>query len=124
MVKSPTIVLWRGWVPGCGRLVQLGHWLTPRLMWGRGRRSRVPWWRGSAFRLLHRCRGAKSPRTGAVVHPVRIQGGVLTEVNGSPQWLYVSESGRIMTTKRSPSSQGALSMRAWIAGSGFCTGPA
>ena len=32
-----------------------------------------------------------------VVHPVRIQGGVLTEVHGSPQWLYVSESGRIMT---------------------------
>ena len=31
------------------------------------------------------------------VHPVRIQGGLLTEVNGSPQWLYVSESGRIMT---------------------------
>jgi hypothetical protein len=32
-----------------------------------------------------------------VVHPVRIQGGLLTEVHGSPQWLYVSESGRIMT---------------------------
>jgi zona occludens toxin len=32
-----------------------------------------------------------------VVRPVRIQGGLLTEVHGSPQWLYVSESGRIMT---------------------------
>ncbi len=32
-----------------------------------------------------------------MVHPVRIQGGLLTEANGSPQWLYVSESGRIMT---------------------------
>jgi hypothetical protein len=28
---------------------------------------------------------------------VRIQGGVLTNVHGAPQWLYVSESGRIMT---------------------------
>ena len=32
-----------------------------------------------------------------VVHPVRIQGGLFTEVQGVPQWLYVSESGRIMT---------------------------
>ena len=32
-----------------------------------------------------------------IVHPVRIQGGLLTEVHGSPQWLYVSESGRILT---------------------------
>jgi len=32
-----------------------------------------------------------------VVQPVRIQGGLLTEVHGVPQWLYVSESGRIMT---------------------------
>jgi hypothetical protein len=32
-----------------------------------------------------------------VVQPVRIQGGLLTEVQGAPQWLYVSESGRIMT---------------------------
>jgi zona occludens toxin len=32
-----------------------------------------------------------------VVHPVRIQGGLLTEVQGAPQWLYVSESGRIIT---------------------------
>ena len=32
-----------------------------------------------------------------VIQPVRIHGGLLTEVNGSPQWLYVSESGRIMT---------------------------
>ena len=32
-----------------------------------------------------------------VIQPVRIQGGLLTEVNGSPQWLYVSKSGRIMT---------------------------
>ena len=32
-----------------------------------------------------------------VVQPVRIQGGLLTEVQGVPQWLYVSESGRIMT---------------------------
>jgi zona occludens toxin len=32
-----------------------------------------------------------------VVQPIRIQGGVLTEVHGAPQWLYVSESGRIMT---------------------------
>jgi zona occludens toxin len=31
------------------------------------------------------------------IHPVRIQGGLLTEVQGVPQWLYVSESGRIMT---------------------------
>ena len=32
-----------------------------------------------------------------VVHPVRIQGGLLTDVHGVSQWLYVSESGRIMT---------------------------
>jgi hypothetical protein len=32
-----------------------------------------------------------------IVQPVRIQGGLLTEVQGAPQWLYVSESGRIMT---------------------------
>ena len=32
-----------------------------------------------------------------VVQPVRIQGGLFTEVQGVPQWLYVSESGRIMT---------------------------
>lgn len=32
-----------------------------------------------------------------VVQPVRIHGGLLTEVHGSPQWLYVSESGRILT---------------------------
>ncbi len=32
-----------------------------------------------------------------VVQPVRIQGGLLTEVHGASQWLYVSESGRIMT---------------------------
>ena len=32
-----------------------------------------------------------------VIQPVRIHGGLLTEVHGSPQWLYVFESGRIMT---------------------------
>jgi zona occludens toxin len=32
-----------------------------------------------------------------VIQPIRIQGGLLTDVQGSPQWLYVSESGRIMT---------------------------
>ena len=37
------------------------------------------------------------PVAAPVIQPVRIQGGLLTEVNGSPQWLYVSESGRIMT---------------------------
>ena len=31
------------------------------------------------------------------IQPARIQGGLLTEVQGVPQWLYVSESGRIMT---------------------------
>ena len=32
-----------------------------------------------------------------IVWPIRIQGGLLTEVHGSPQWLYVSEFGRILT---------------------------
>ena len=40
---------------------------------------------------------ASVPVAVPVIKPIRIQGGVLTNVHGSPQWLYVSESGRIMT---------------------------
>ncbi len=40
---------------------------------------------------------APVPVAAPVIQPIRIHGGVLTEVHGSSQWLYVSESGRIMT---------------------------
>ena len=43
-----------------------------------------------------------------VVHPVRIQGGLLTEVHGSPQWLYVSESGRILTDDENAMVSGGI----------------
>ena len=40
---------------------------------------------------------APVPVAAPVIQPIRIHGGVLTEVHGSSQWLYVSESGRILT---------------------------
>jgi zona occludens toxin len=43
-----------------------------------------------------------------VIQPVRIQGGLLAEVNGSPQWLYVSESGRIMTDDEIAQESGGI----------------
>ena len=43
-----------------------------------------------------------------VIQPVRIQGGLLAEVNGSPQWLYVSESGRIMTDEDIAQESGGI----------------
>lgn len=97
IVKSPTIVI--GVV---GLVVAVfwfgsGHWLTPTAdVLARQTQK-------SVLRIeslpppppLPAVVG--SPVEPPAVHPVRIQGGLLTEVNGAPQWLYVSESGRIMT---------------------------
>jgi len=97
IVKSPTIV-----IGVIGFLVAVvwfgsGHWLTPSSdVLARQTQKHVlrldslpappslPAGVGSSIEL-------------PAVHPVRIQGGLLTEVNGRPQWLYVSEAGRIMT---------------------------
>ena len=43
-----------------------------------------------------------------VIQPIRIQGGLLTHVQGSPQWLYVSESGRIMTDEEIAHESGGI----------------
>ncbi|HSL03732.1 MAG TPA: hypothetical protein VK901_09365 [Nitrospiraceae bacterium] len=43
-----------------------------------------------------------------VIKPIRIQGGLLTNVHGSPQWLYVSESGRIMTDDEIAQESGGI----------------
>ena len=96
-MKSPTIVI--GVV---GLLVAVfwfgsGHWLTPSSdVLARQTQK-------SVLRLESLPPPPPLPSGGSssgeppAVHPVRIQGGLLTEVNGAPQWLYVSESGRIMT---------------------------
>lgn len=98
ILKSPTMIL--GLVGLCGAALWFGtgHWLTPSA--------------DVLARQAHQHNVMKleslppPPSLPAVVgssveppavHPVRIQGGLLTEVNGVPQWLYVSESGRIMT---------------------------
>jgi hypothetical protein len=97
ILKSPTIV-----IGAVGLLVAVawfgsGQWLTP---------SSDVLARQSQPKALSLDRlppppplpaPAGPPESVSVVHPVRIQGGLLTEVNGTPQWLYVSESGRIMT---------------------------
>ena len=97
IMKSPTIVI--GVV---GLLVAVfwfgsGHWLTPSSdVLARQTQK-------SVLRLESLPPPPPLPSGGSssgeppAVHPVRIQGGLLTEVNGAPQWLYVSESGRIMT---------------------------
>ena len=43
-----------------------------------------------------------------VIQPIRIQGGLLTHVQGSPQWLYVSESGRILTDEEIAHESGGI----------------
>ena len=51
---------------------------------------------------------APVPVAAPVIQPIRIHGGVLTEVHGSSQWLYVSESGRIMTDDEIAQESGGI----------------
>ena len=97
MLKSPTVMIGIVGLVVAVAWLGSGHWLTPTAdVLARQTRKDV-------LRLeslpppppLPVSPGP--PESVPVVHPVRIQGGLLTEVNGAPQWLYVSESGRIMT---------------------------
>lgn len=42
------------------------------------------------------------------IHPVHIQGGMKTEVDGSSQWLYVTNTGRIMTDDEIAQESGGI----------------
>ena len=98
ILKSPTIVIGMVGLLGAVAWFGLGHWLTPSsdvLARHAHQRTLVKGERLPPPPPLPVVPGP--PVSVPAVHPVRIQGGLLTEVNGSPQWLYVSESGRIMT---------------------------
>ena len=42
------------------------------------------------------------------IHPIRVQGGVMSEVEGVHQWLYVTDSGRFMTDEQIASESGGV----------------
>ena len=107
LLKSPTVLL--GLLGFCGAVLWFGtgHWLTP------------------STDVLERQaqRNVKSPpppvpsapTSGAPpsnplpeIHPVRIQGGMEALVNGQTQWLYVSETGQILTDDEIASKSGGV----------------
>ena len=98
MLKSPTVITGIVGLVVAVAWFGSGHWLTPTadVLARQGHQSNV-------LKLESLPPPPSLPAVvgssveSSAVHPVRIQGGLLTEVNGAPQWLYVSESGRIMT---------------------------
>lgn len=97
MLKSPTVI-----VGGLGLLVAVGWfafggWLSGVTPVPVATVSTLP--APSPLPAAQKSQPVKPAQLVSVpvVQPVRIQGGLLTEVQGAPQWLYVSESGRIMT---------------------------
>jgi len=108
IVKSPSVIL--GLVGLCGAVAwfSTGHWLTPSAdVLARQKQSgvmsseRVP-----APPSLPTRSTVSSPSP--EIHPVRIQGGIETLVNGHTQWLYVSESGQILTDDEIASKSGGV----------------
>lgn len=102
IMKSPTLIVGLAGLIGAIAWFGAGRWLTPSsdVLAHQSQRSQV----GQSLlqppppvdppAAVH---ASQPSRSWPEVHPVYIQGGMLSEVDGVRQWLYVSKSGRIMT---------------------------
>lgn len=108
ILKSPTLIVGLAGLIGAIFWFSNGHWLTPPADVQARDASNV-------IKLDHLPPPPLSPVLraneavqGVGIHPVRVQGGLETEVNGQRVWLYVTESGQILTDDQIASESGGI----------------
>ncbi|MEO5955987.1 MAG: zonular occludens toxin domain-containing protein [Nitrospiraceae bacterium] len=109
ILKSPTLIIGLAGLVGAVLWFSGGHWLTPPAdVQARDASPQV-------LRLDHlppppplpALRANEAFQEGGI-RPIRVQGGLETEVNGQRVWLYVTESGQILTDDQIASESGGI----------------
>ena len=108
ILKSPTVLIGIVGLVGAVAWFGSGHWLTPSsdVVARQSQKSLLKIESLPPPPPLPVLAG--SPVESVVVHPVRIQGGLETLVDGQIQWLYVSEGGQIMTDEEIAYKSGGI----------------
>ena len=108
ILKSPTLIIGFAGLVGAAFWFSGGHWLTPAADVMARDASKV-------MKLEHLPPPPPIPVQSSAhaalvqgIRPVRVQGGMETLVNGQTVWLYVTESGQILTEDQIASQSGGV----------------